>query len=326
MMHLQITFGSSVGLPLTVDKARAGRGRIMADALHGPVVVRRRLGAKLRELRAQAHLGLDQVAHDLEFSTAKLSRLETGQVVPKIRDVRDLLEMYEVPDELRRQLLAWAEDAKSRGWWQPLPPAQVPVDLDLYISLEAEASAVKQFSAAAIPGLMQTEDYARAIISATVPHRAEDGPVIEELVKIRLHRFEVLAPQRAATGQEPLELYAVVDEAALHRGPVAILRGQLAQLLARSEMPNVHVQVFPFEEGFDEAHSTFSIFEPHPGNNDWPVVNVESTGHDHFYDSTEDVAMFNDIWSDLTSRALTADDSRELIATRLARLIEIDSE
>lgn len=297
----------------------------MAEPLHGPAVVRRRLGAKLKELRAEAGLGLDRVAHDLEFSTAKLSRLETGQVAPKIRDVRDLLEMYEVPDDLRRRLLDWAEDAKSRGWWQPLPSARVAVDLDLYISLEAEASTLKQFSAETIPGLLQTEDYALAIIDATVPHRADDVTTIDDLVKIRLQRYDVLAAERRMTGQEPLVLHAVLDEAALLRGATRILHDQLTRLLVRSEMPNVCVQVFPFAEGFDEAHSTFTIFEPHDSKNDWPVVNVESTGHDHFYDSTEDIAMFNDIWADLTRRSLNEDDTRELIRAKLANLSEIDS-
>jgi transcriptional regulator with XRE-family HTH domain len=292
----------------------------MADALHGPAVVRRRLGAKLKELRAEAGLGLDRVAHDLEFSTAKLSRLETGQVAPKIRDVRDLLEMYEVPDDLRRRLLHWAEDAKGRGWWQPLPPARVAVDLDLYISLEAEASALKQFTADAVPGLLQTEDYARAIIDATVPHHTDDTTIIDELVRIRLQRSKVLDAQRRATGQEPLELHAVLDEAALHRGPACALHGQLTHLLVQSEMPNVRIQVFRFSEGFDEAHSTFTIFEPHDGNDDWPVVNVEGTGHDHFYDSDDDVAMFNDIWVDLTQRSLNEDDTRKLIRAKIADL------
>ena len=285
----------------------------MTDGLHGPVVVRRRLGAKLKELRGERGFGLDAVAKTLEFSAAKLSRLETGQVEPKLRDVRDLLDMYDVPDDLRQRLMHWAEDAKEQGWWQPLPPsARVPVDLDLYISLEAEAAAVRQYSIAGVPGLLQIESYARTLVADTAPQKTPE--LVEELVSIRLKRQAALASDRSE--EPPLRLHAVLDEAALLRGPAEVLPDQLHALLERSQLPNVTVQVFPFAAGFDEAHSVFTIFDPRE-EGDWPVVNVESTGRDHFYDSADDIAMFNAIWEDLTARSLTVEQTRELIESLL---------
>jgi transcriptional regulator with XRE-family HTH domain len=285
----------------------------VADSLHGPVVVRRRLGAKLKALRGEKGFGLDAVAKTLEFSAAKLSRLETGQVEPKLRDVRDLLDMYNVPDDLRQRLMHWAEDAKEQGWWQPLPPsARVPVDLDLYISLEAEAASVRQYSAAVAPGLLQIESYARTVISDTAPQKTPE--LVDELVNIRLKRQAALAPERPR--ETRLGLHAILDEAVLHRGPAEVLQDQLRGLLIRSELPNVTLQIFPFAAGWVDGHGIFTIFDPRE-EGDWPVVNVESTGRDHFYDSADDIAMFNAIWKDLTTRSLTVEQSRERIESLL---------
>jgi len=135
--------------------------------VHGPIVVRRRLGAMLKRLRGEVGLHLDAVARQLEISPSKLSRLETGQVAPKIRDVRDLLEMYDAPVEVREQMMHWTTDAKEPGWWQPYSDS-IAADLDLYISLEAEAMKIKMF-AIPIAGLLQTEARARMMLSGVAP-------------------------------------------------------------------------------------------------------------------------------------------------------------
>lgn len=106
---------------------------------------RRRLGAVLKRLRGELGLSLDAVARRLEISPSKLSRLETGQVAPRIRDVRDLLDIDEAPVDVRVQTMTWAEQAKEPGWWQPFLPA-TNVGLDMYISPEADAAAIKMFS------------------------------------------------------------------------------------------------------------------------------------------------------------------------------------
>ena len=124
----------------------------MSTGVHGPIVVRR-LGVTLKRLRAEVGMHLDAVARRLEISPSKLSRLETGQVAPKIRDVRDLLEIYQAPADVRERMMRRASEAKEPGWWQPFSDGSVP-DLDHYISLEAEAKQINIFSWP-ISGLLQ---------------------------------------------------------------------------------------------------------------------------------------------------------------------------
>ena len=133
----------------------------------GPVVLRRRLGSVLKRLRSERGLHLDVVARQLEISPSKLSRLETGQVVPKIRDVRDLLLLYQAPNELTERMMRWAAEAKEPGWWHPFSAATA-ADLDLYISLEVEARKIRMYSLP-ISGLLQTEEYARMLLAGAAP-------------------------------------------------------------------------------------------------------------------------------------------------------------
>lgn len=288
------------------------RGGIPVTAVaYGPIVVRRRLGAMLKKLRAELGLHLDVVARRLEISPSKLSRLETGQVTPKTRDVRDLLEIYDAPAEIRERVMRWTTEAKEPGWWQPYSDG-IPADLDLYISLEAEATRIQMFSIP-VSGLLQTEAYARMVLGGGVP---DCSPAeLDRLVEIRIGRQAVLAPDRGNV--PPVQLHAVLDEAALRRGSdPAVLRDQLHTLIDRSRWPNVIVQVLPFTVGFTRASSTFAIFEPRePGDDE--VVNVESTGHDAYFDTAGKVAEYRAIWDDVLRHALEPDRSRELLS-RLA--------
>lgn len=275
----------------------------------GPVVVRRRLGATLKQLREDKGYHLAAVARQLEFSASKLSRLETGQIAPKIRDVRDLLEMYEASEDLRAKAMQWAEDAKGLGWWQPYS-ASMTGDLDLYLSLESEARGVKVFSTV-IPGLLQTQDYARALLSSAEPQSS--ASLLEELVAIRMGRQRILRSDELS--EPPLELQAVIDESALHRGSSEpdMMSRQLRKLLADAEVGNVQIQVFPFASGFTPALSAFTIVEPRDSA-DAIVVNVESALQDSYFESADDVARYYTVWADLSSRSLSAGDSSQLIA------------
>jgi transcriptional regulator with XRE-family HTH domain len=274
---------------------------------HGPIVVRRRLGAVLKRLRGEHGLPLDAVARQLEISPSKLSRLESGQVAPRIRDVRDLLEIYAAPTDVRARALAWADQAKEPGWWQPFSAA-IPADLDMYISLEAEAAIVKMYSLP-VSGLLQTERYARALLAGGAP--LATTAQLERLVEIRMRRQLVLDPQRADV--PPLDLHVVLDETALHRGVSAeILHEQIEELVNRSAWPNVTLQVLPFDAGWVMASSTFAIFEPRE-TTDWPVVNVESAGNDAYFDSPGDVGRYRAMWNDVVDRALDPAASRTLL-------------
>ncbi len=296
----------------------------------GPIVIRRRLGSALKQLRAGKGLQLDKVARDLEMSPAKLSRLETGQVTPKVRDVRDLLEEYDAPEAVRLQLLALAEEAKDQGWWQPLS-AEVPGDLGLYISLEAEAATMKIF-AYCIPSLLETRDYASLVLYGLAPQRTEEHH--RELLDIRMRRQEVLhrGPDRVA----PPRLHVIMDESVLHRAPAPtdtqdtedpaeavkrqdeireIMHAQLTELARLSRSETVTVQIFPYAAGFSQAQSLFTIFEPRE-QSDEPTVCVESTGRDAYYEGTAELAKYREIWADLESRAMSPSDSRELITAK----------
>jgi transcriptional regulator with XRE-family HTH domain len=280
---------------------------------HGPIVVRRRLGAVLKRLRGEHGLPLDAVARRLEISPSKLSRLETGQVEPRIRDVRDLLEIYEAPIDVRTRTLAWAEQAKEPGWWQPFSAA-IPADLDMYISLEAEAAAIKMYSLP-ISGLLQTEQYARELLVGVAP-RATSAQ-LDRLVEIRMRRQLVLDANRPDA--PPVQLHVVLDEAGLRRGTSgSMLDEQLAELLVRSRWPNVIIQVLPFDAGYVMASSTFAIFEPREPT-DWTVVNVESSGQDAYFDTPGDVARYRIMWDDIAGRALGPEASRALLHRLVTR-------
>lgn len=275
---------------------------------HGPVVIRRRLGFVLKQLRGQQGLHLDVVARQLEISPSKLSRLETGQVEPKMRDVRDLLDIYDAGTEVREQIMEWATDAKQPGWWQPFS-VDVPADLDLYISLEAEARSVQIFSTP-ISGLLQTESYARTILRGVLPRASESD--LDKVVQVRLGRQAVIDPHRRDA--PPLHLHAVLDECALYRFPGGRtgMTPQLETLLIRSEQPNVTLRVLPFAAGHSAGTSTFSIFEPREAS-DWSVANVESTGADAYFDAPAEVSKYRAIWNDVMGKALEPGASQDLI-------------
>jgi transcriptional regulator with XRE-family HTH domain len=281
---------------------------------HGPIVIRRRLGAVLKRLRGEHGLDLQGVARQLEISPSKLSRLESGQVAPRIRDVRDLLEIYQAPTDLRTRALQWAYESKEPGWWQPFSAA-IPNDLDLYISLEAEARQIRMFSLP-ISGLLQTEAYARMLLSGAAPQCSPAE--LDRLIEIRVGRQVVLKAGRPESA--PVELHVVLDEAALHRGvPGPVMREQLEELLVRSQWPNVTLQLLPFQAGYSMASSTFAIFEPRDAS-DATVVNVESTGQDAYFDSAGEVAKYESIWTDIVGRARDPLQSRELVSHALSRV------
>lgn len=256
---------------------------------------------------------LDVVARRLEISPSKLSRLETGQVAPKIRDVRDLLEIYGAPDDVRERAMQWASDAKEPGWWHPFSDG-ILTDLDLYISLESEASEIQIFSLP-ISGLLQTEGYARMLLTGAAPGC---GPAeLDRLVEIRVGRQDILSATRPEV--PPVRLHAVLDEAGLRRGTdKRVMRDQLAELVTRSQWPNVTLQVLPFAAGYSRVNGTFAIFEPRDPT-DSAVVNVESTGQDAYFDTTAEISKYRAIWTDLLSHSLDVDESREFIRRMAAR-------
>ncbi|WP_143517201.1 helix-turn-helix transcriptional regulator [Pseudonocardia sp. MH-G8] len=287
----------------------------------GPAGPRRRLGAELRRLRSRAGLHLEQVARQVPCSTSKVSRLETGKGVPKPADVRRLMEIYRVESDTERDMLMrLVRDSREQGWWEPytegVAPERFVLDLSgRYPALESEAVAVRTFDLSVLHGLLQTADYARAVMRALLPHHSRDE--IEQLVRLRLARQQAL--RRASA---PLRYSAVLDEAVLSRltGGTEVMAEQLSALLDVSELPGVSIHVLPFSVGVHRAHfGRFVILEFDDAVAS-DVAYAEGPAGDHYLESQSDVDLYKDVFADAAARSLDRDASRALIARYASRI------
>ena len=214
---------------------------IAASAKGSPTVLRMLLGAYLRRLREAKRISLYQAGEVIRASHSKVSRIETGRVGVKDRDIADLLTFYGVTAQDERQALRdLAVQASSAAWWHDYADV-LPGWFDVYLGLEEAASEISGYEVQFVPGLLQTEAYARAVIMLGYSHPKE----ISRRVKLRMARQAVLSrPGRP-------ELHLVIDEAALRRpiGGPAAMRGQIRHLIQMSQQPNVTLQVIPFQAG-----------------------------------------------------------------------------
>src|SRR2546421_11715293 len=201
-----------------------------------PTVRRRRLASELRRLREAADLTIDEVGEKLECSASKISRIETGHVGVTPRDVRDMLELYDLDEDQREALVQLAREARKKGWWH----AYNEVFTGSFVGLESDAASLHAHQALLVPGLLQTEDYIRTIMRAIRPDHGEDD--VERRVVARITR------QKLLTDQQPPEYWAILDEAVLHRivGGPKIMRGQLVRLGGAPALPPGPVQVVSF--------------------------------------------------------------------------------
>ncbi|MEU7134775.1 helix-turn-helix transcriptional regulator [Streptomyces sp. NPDC046261] len=280
--------------------------------MSAPTVRRRRLGAKLRALREGLGLTLEDVAvrADGRITVAKLSRLETARTPAKSADVKMLLGLYGVDGgELCAALLALANEGAARGWWHSYRGVLSPVYEDL-ISLEAEAASVRSWQMGAIPGLLQTAEYAREIISSTAMSAAIEDKV-DALVEVRL------APQSVLTSRErPLDLRVVVGESALHTkcSDDGVMHDQLTRLLTVSRRPNITIQVLPADVSPHMGQmGSFSLlgFADH---SDLDVVHIESLTSGLYVEDGQEVAVYQSAFERLSVAALTPEASAERIA------------
>jgi transcriptional regulator with XRE-family HTH domain len=209
----------------------------------GSTVPRRQLGRHLRDARGRARLTVRAAADALEWSEAKIWRIETGQTSMRSHDVEAMCRVYGAPDELTEALKGLAKETKGRGWWHSYGDV-IPSWLDLYIGLESEAAEISSYEPELVPGLFQTADYVRTIITTYRPELGSEE--IERRVALRMARQALITRVTARP-----TLVAVLNEAALHRpvGGRRIMRNQLRSLLELSELPNVSVRVVPFTVG-----------------------------------------------------------------------------
>ena len=259
---------------------------------------------QLRRLREAAGVTIDQVAEQLECSASKISRIETGQTGVTPRDVRDMAGVYGVPAEEADLLLRFAREARQKGWWQ----LYGTVLTGAYVGLESAADSIRAYEALVVPGLLQTERYARALISNGRPDI--DAEEAETRVRIRMNRQSLL------TQDDPLDLWIVLDEAALHRpiGGRAVMREQLDHLVRVADLPNITLQVLPFSAG---AHAgmdgTFTIlmFEDSEDQN---LVFVSHAAGGLLLDKDEELQRYAFVFDALRARALAPDAAVGLIA------------
>jgi transcriptional regulator with XRE-family HTH domain len=284
-----------------------------------PIGSRRRLGAELRRLRTKAGLTLDEVADLMTCSTSKISRLETGKGIPKVPDVRELMRIYGVASDTERDmLLRLVRDGRQHGWWEALTDGLAPERFVMdvpgrYAALESDASAVRSFDLTVVHGLLQTEDYVRAVISPLLPGRSADD--VERLVALRVKRQEALH----RTDPAPLALVAVLDEAVLRRpvGGPAVMGPQLERILEMSELPHVTIQVMPFSAGMLRAHAGHFVLLEIPESLGSDVVYIEGHAGETYLDGPSDVDLYKDVFADVLRYALPPDASREVIGRYL---------
>jgi hypothetical protein len=214
-------------------------------AYGGPTALRIMLGVHLRRLREEAGISRTDAGWAIRGSESKISRLELGRVGFKVRDVDDLLSLYKLEDQDERErLLTLARDANNPGWWQRYDDL-TPTWFHSYLGLEMAADLIRTFELQFVPGLLQTPDYARAVISLGRLDEPLPKDEQDRLVALRTTRQQVL------TRQPPARLWAVIDESVLRRpiGSKKVLKEQLEYLIEASKRHNVTLQIIPFDKG-----------------------------------------------------------------------------
>jgi len=274
--------------------------------VRSPTVRRRELGALLRALRNEKGLTVEQAADQLLCSPSKVSRMETGHGAATPRDIRDLCNLYDVTDQAGRDhLMTLAREGKRQGWWQ-----SYDLGYATYVGLEAEAVAISGFQSSVVHGLLQTADYARAGHEGAMPRLSPEQ--IEMQIEAKLTR------QRILTQDNLPRFTAVLDEAALHRvvGGRVVMAAQLAKILEISALPNITVQVLPYEVGAHPAvESNFTLLELSSSTPD--VVFVEGLIGSTYLERADDLERYRGIFDQLRNIALDPKDSRNFIAELL---------
>jgi transcriptional regulator with XRE-family HTH domain len=275
-----------------------------------PTVRRRRLASELRRLREAAELTIDEVGEKLECSASKISRIETGHVGVTPRDVRDMLEVYGIEDDEREALVQLSREARKKGWWH----AYNEVFTGSFVGLESDASSLHTHQALLVPGLLQTDAYIRAVIRAIRPDSSEAE--VERKVTARVTR------QKLLTDPHPPEYWAVLDEAVLHRvvGGREVMRAQLERLVELAHLPNVTLQVVPFEAGAHAGMECPFLILGYPEQADPDVVYVENTTSGVYLEQPSDVHRYTLMFDHLRAAALKPDDTVVMVERAADRL------
>ncbi|MEW2144679.1 helix-turn-helix transcriptional regulator [Micromonospora vinacea] len=278
----------------------------------GPTVLRMLLGAQLRRLRESSGVTREGAGWEIRSSESKISRMELGRVGFKERDVADLLTLYGVTEEHERDaLLKLARDANSPGWWHRYGDV-LPSWFQSYLGLEAAAALIRSYEVQFVPGLLQTREYARAVV--LLGHGTAGPGEIDRRVALRMQRQQLL--QRS----NPPQLWAVVDEAALRRpiGGAEVMRGQLTALIEATKSPHIRLQVIPFAAGgHAAAGGAFTILRF--GDQELPdIVYIEQLTSAIYLDKRDDL----DYYAVAMERLCVEAEPPERTAEILGRLLD----
>jgi transcriptional regulator with XRE-family HTH domain len=280
--------------------------------LEAPTVRRRRLALELRRLRESARLTCEEAAKKLNFSASKISRVESGRAPVSPRDVYDISVIYGASLEERGQLIRLARDVEKRGWWEPYKDAIEP-HFGAYLDLESFAVDIRTYEVGLIPGLLQTQEYARTAIG--IGMLAGIRGEAERLVRLAVGRRPGL------TAADAPRFWAVLDEAALRRqvgGPL-VMHEQLEHLLALARLPNVELQVIPFESGAHAALGRSFVILSFADSADPDVVYLEDLTSALYVEDATEVNCYNTSFDHLRAAALSSADSAALIAGAIRR-------
>ncbi|MGK4584472.1 helix-turn-helix domain-containing protein [Kitasatospora sp. HPMI-4] len=278
----------------------------------GSMVRRILLGSQLRRLREGHGITREDAGYQIRASESKISRMELGRVSFKERDVADLLTLYGVHDGTEREaLLGLVREANKPGWWHSYNDV-LPGWFQTYVGLEEAAALIRTYEVQFIPGLLQSEEYARAVFGQTRP--VLSGDELERRLSLRMRRQKLLTE-----GQSP-RLWAVIDEAALRRpvGGHGVMRRQVQYLIDVAETSNVVIQVMPFRFGAHAGESgAFSILR-FPEQDLADVVYLEQLTSALYLDKRDDVDAYVQVMERLCVDSLTPDQTIDLFKSILA--------
>lgn len=279
-------------------------------AERGPTVLRIALGSRLRQLREGCGISREAAGDAIRGSHAKISRLELGRTGFKERDLHDLLTLYGVVEPAERETyFELARRANDPGWWQHYSDL-LPAWFETYIGLEQAATTIRTYEAQFVPGLLQTADYARAVI------QLGNTDETERRVAIRMRRQRILYRVAAPT------LWAVIDESALRRpvGGVEVLQEQIEHLLTMADRPSIRIQVLPYSAGgHSAAGGPFSILRfPEPELAD--IVYTEQLTSSLYFDKQRDVELYMSVMNRISVEALSPVDSIRFLRDLLTEM------
>ncbi|MGH3285203.1 MAG: helix-turn-helix domain-containing protein [Streptosporangiaceae bacterium] len=271
-----------------------------------PTLRARRLAAELQRRREATGLSREEVARRLEWSTSTLFRIETGRNRPQPGNVRMLLELYGVTGPERDGLIQLTREARQPGWWHSFRDV-LPNPYEVYIGLEAGAASIRNFEPIVVPGLLQTEDYARETF--------RNGPIeldseeVERLLEVRMARQKIL------TRDDRPRLWAIIDEAVIHRavGGSEVMREQLRHLADAAQQGKTTIQVVPYRAGAHSGTTGPFVILDYAEATDPAVVYVETLAGDIYLEERSDVDRYTLAFDRLRAAALHPDDSVQLV-------------